>query len=120
MQREAQPFAEATVGLQGGRATANREIVPAVVTAGRAATHRGGMAGPEPVGARPLPSTDAGGTNVGVGRGASRGHEQRNVVFTRPTKEFSKIGTSLHIEFIYYILRYVTFYLSLNLLRYCW
>lgn len=92
VQREAQPFAEATVGLQGGRATANREIVPAVVTAGRAATHRGGMAGPEPVGARPLPSTDAGGTNVGVGRGASRGHEQRNVVFTRPTKEFSKIG----------------------------
>ena len=48
---------------------------------------------PGAIGIRPPPRADNSGSLI-VGRGVSRGCEQRVVVFTRPSREFTKIGNS--------------------------
>ena len=90
--REPQP-APASV-QPGGRAAVQRELVPIRESTGRATTYPGGMAPLEPGRTRLPPETEGTASRVGVGRGATRGREQREIVFTRPSKEFVKTGKS--------------------------
>ena len=101
------PPSSFTTSGSGGRATSGsssrdtpQEPSYGESAPGRASSaHRGGPSAPPPIpSARaPLPgvvaSRAAGDSAASMGRGASRGREQRDVqIYTRPSAEFVKLG----------------------------